>query len=954
MANTPENPSASTNAENQTPKSKTARAKKSSAQQKATTPKRTARTRRGPAPVAIDALGEFAPPAPRKRTTKAKTASATSEAAGIKNQNDFMKAQARALSAVPMQELLRAQRQMSPIQQNLISQKTGLTTEKPAQTTPTVSSRTSGLVDLVDEEVPSAESFARAAQKLAAASAKELTDKPEVAVEQKSEDKIASAETQTTSETEDIAPAKKPAAKRTSRKSTTKTTGRKKAAAKKDAEEISVEVEPEVLEQSQIESVEEAPAKKKPRRTSRRKKAESDSTAVAQPASLETAADEVVAAQVSEEVPQQEAKPKRVSSRRKKTEALEPEQQTDTETTATEQTKSDQVVELAILDEAAPEEAPAKPKRVSRRKKTTKEPVEESQTPAETTTEAAETTTEAIESQQAQEAPVEEPEEPKRTVRRRRTRKVVLVEEADEATSLSEDEAEPEETAEDKATLAEEVKTQPDDDQDTSDEDMDVSEDSDESDEAAEGEDAEDEDDKQTQRRTHVKRSHASDSSDERPSRHERSKRKILTEPTLSHEECQAMKVVELRAKAEELKLDVKGMRKAELVEAVYKAAARAEGFREIEGMLEITRDGHGYIRPKSYVSSREDAFVPINIVRGVHLRQGDWIQASLRPSRPGDRSPAIGRIKTINGVDVTELGRRPKFADLTPIYPDEQLVMEHGRDSITGRAIDIVSPVGKGQRGLIVSPPKAGKTTVLKHICQSIAANNPEVHLICLLVDERPEEVTDMQRSIAGEVVASTFDMPPENHTRIAELVIERAKRLVEMGEDVVVVLDSITRLARAYNLAAPASGRILSGGVDSASLYPPKRFLGAARNIEDGGSLTILASALIDTGSKMDEVIFEEFKGTGNMELKLDRDLAEKRIFPAIDPVASGTRNEDLLIGEKLRPFVWGIRRILANMNNTERSAASFIKGLKQTDNNEEFLFRSAKKAADHEDSL
>ncbi len=273
---------------------------------------------------------------------------------------------------------------------------------------------------------------------------------------------------------------------------------------------------------------------------------------------------------------------------------------------------------------------------------------------------------------------------------------------------------------------------------------------------------------------------------------------------------------------------------------------------------------------------------------------------------------------------------------------------MEHGKDSITGRAIDLVAPIGKGQRGLIVSPPKAGKTTVLKHICQSIAANNPEVHLICLLVDERPEEVTDMERSIKGDVVASTFDMPADNHTHVAELVIERAKRLVEEGEDVVVVLDSITRLARAYNLAAPASGRILSGGVDSAALYPSKRFLGAARNIENGGSLTILASALVDTGSKMDEVIFEEFKGTGNMELKLDRELADKRIFPAIDPVQSGTRNEDLLITPDMQPLVWGLRRVLANLNNIERAEASLIKGLRQTKSNEDFLIRSAKKAA------
>ena len=426
------------------------------------------------------------------------------------------------------------------------------------------------------------------------------------------------------------------------------------------------------------------------------------------------------------------------------------------------------------------------------------------------------------------------------------------------------------------------------------------------------------------------------------------------TEPSLSREELSAMKVAELREKGRELELDVSGKKKAELVEEIYTAAARAEGFRDIEGILDISREGFGYIRAHGYMPSREDAFVPANMVRAARLRAGDVISGTLRPSRANDKFPGLAKIKSINGKDPEELRHRPKFSELTPIYPNEPLKMEHGRDSITGRAIDIVSPIGKGQRGLIVSPPKAGKTTILKKICQSIAANNPEVHLICLLVDERPEEVTDMQRSIKGDVVASTFDMPADNHTRVSELVIERAKRIVEMGGDVVVVLDSITRLARAYNLAAPASGRILSGGVDSAALYPPKRFLGAARNIENGGSLTILASALVDTGSKMDEVIFEEFKGTGNMELKLDRDLADRRIFPAIDPVASGTRNEDLLVDENMRPFVWGIRRILANMNNTERAAASFIKGLKGTKSNEEFLIRSAKKAADHEASM
>ena len=423
------------------------------------------------------------------------------------------------------------------------------------------------------------------------------------------------------------------------------------------------------------------------------------------------------------------------------------------------------------------------------------------------------------------------------------------------------------------------------------------------------------------------------------------------TEPTLSREELAAMKVAELREKAKEFEIETTGKKKAELVEEIYTTAAKAEGFRDIKGILQIRPDSSGIIHAHGYMKSNDDAFVPAYLIRSARLRTGDVIEGSLRPSRGGDKRAGLAKITTVNGLDPEQIRNRPKFGDLTPVYPNEPLRMEHGKDSITGRAIDIVSPIGKGQRGLIVSPPKAGKTTILKKICQSISINNPEVHLICLLVDERPEEVTDMQRSIKGEVVASTFDMPADNHTRVAELVIERAKRIVELGGDVVVVLDSITRLARAYNLAAPASGRILSGGVDSAALYPPKRFLGAARNIENGGSLTILASALIDTGSKMDEVIFEEFKGTGNMELKLDRDLADRRIFPAIDPVASGTRNEDLLVDEQMRPFVFGLRRILAGMNNTERAAASFIKGLKGTNTNQEFLVRSAKKHSDYE---
>lgn len=440
----------------------------------------------------------------------------------------------------------------------------------------------------------------------------------------------------------------------------------------------------------------------------------------------------------------------------------------------------------------------------------------------------------------------------------------------------------------------------------------------------------------------------------QKENRKQRNNRFAPTEPSLTREELTAMKVAELREKARSLELDPTGAKKADLVEMIYAAAARAEGFRDIEGILDMDNQGFGYIRAHGYMPSRDDAFVPAQMIRAAGLRAGDLVAGTLRPMRANDKLPGLAKLRSVNGLEPEQIKHRPKFADLTPIYPNEPLKMEHGKDSITGRAIDIVSPIGKGQRGLIVSPPKAGKTTILKKICQSISINNPGVHLICLLVDERPEEVTDMQRSIKGDVVASTFDMPADNHTRVSELVIERAKRIVELGGDVVVVLDSITRLARAYNLAAPASGRILSGGVDSAALYPPKRFLGAARNIENGGSLTILASALVDTGSKMDEVIFEEFKGTGNMELKLDRDLADRRIFPAIDPVASGTRNEDLLVDEQMRPFMWGIRRILAGMNNTERAAASFIKGLKGTNSNQDFLIRTAKKAADHPDAL
>lgn len=432
----------------------------------------------------------------------------------------------------------------------------------------------------------------------------------------------------------------------------------------------------------------------------------------------------------------------------------------------------------------------------------------------------------------------------------------------------------------------------------------------------------------------------------DRHQRHQRNNNREVV-PSVNKEDLAKLKVAELRAKAAELDVDVAGLKKAELIDAVYDASLKAEGFVEVEGILDIMQDGYGFLRTNGYLPSEQDCYVGLSTIRRNGLRKGDKLTGTTRPARPNEKYAAVQKVATVNGKPVEELGRRVRFGDLTPVYPDECLTMEHGQTTITARVIDLVSPIGKGQRGLIVSPPKAGKTTILKDIAAAISANNPEVHLICLLVDERPEEVTDMQRSIKGEVISSTFDMPTENHIQVSELVIERAKRLVEDGKDVVVLLDSLTRLARAYNLAQPASGRILSGGVDSTALYPPKKFLGAARNIEGGGSLTILASALVETGSKMDEVIFEEFKGTGNMELKLDRNLADRRIFPAIDPVASGTRKEDLLLDPQKAPLIWAVRRILANTNNTERAMDMLIKSLKRTDDNDEFLMRTAKKA-------
>ncbi|MGV8083204.1 MAG: transcription termination factor Rho [Coriobacteriia bacterium] len=419
-------------------------------------------------------------------------------------------------------------------------------------------------------------------------------------------------------------------------------------------------------------------------------------------------------------------------------------------------------------------------------------------------------------------------------------------------------------------------------------------------------------------------------------------------QPSIKREDLEAKTVVELRAMATELGIDHKPLRlKADVINAVLEAKVKSEGFVETAGILDVLPEGYGFLRTEGYLPGDRDVYVSMSMIRRNDLRRGDFVRGQVRPPKDNEKYPALQRVDLVNDTDPFSLKSRPRFVDLTPIYPDERLRMEHGKDFLTARTIDLVAPIGKGQRGLIVSPPKAGKTTVLKDIAASISANNPEVYLMCLLVDERPEEVTDMERSIKGEVVSSTFDMPSEQHIAVAELLMERAKRLVEGGRHVVILLDSITRLARAYNLATPASGRILSGGVDSTALYPPKKFFGAARNIEFGGSLTILATALIETGSKMDEVIFEEFKGTGNMELRLDRSLADRRIFPAIDVISSGTRKEELLLDQTEAPFVWGIRRILHGIDNPERAIDMLIKGLKQTSSNQEFLTRMAKGA-------
>ena len=373
-----------------------------------------------------------------------------------------------------------------------------------------------------------------------------------------------------------------------------------------------------------------------------------------------------------------------------------------------------------------------------------------------------------------------------------------------------------------------------------------------------------------------------------------------------------------------------------------------------VGGLLDIL-ESYAFIRTAGYLPGPNDVYVSLQQVRKNGLRKGDVVTGQVRQPREGETKQkfnALITLETVNGVSPEEARNRVEFGKLTPLYPQERLRLETEPNVLTTRVIDLIAPIGKGQRGLIVSPPKAGKTMVLQAIANAITTNNPECHLMVVLVDERPEEVTDMQRSVKGEVIASTFDRPADDHTTIAELAIERAKRLVELGHDVVVLLDSITRLGRAYNIAAPASGRILSGGVDSAALYPPKKFFGAARNIEDGGSLTILATALVDTGSRMDEVIFEEFKGTGNMELILDRKMADKRIFPAVNVVASGTRKEEILMGSEELNIVWKLRRVLHALE-PQAALELLLEKMKGTKSNVEFLMQIQKTTSGPDDS-
>jgi transcription termination factor Rho len=401
-------------------------------------------------------------------------------------------------------------------------------------------------------------------------------------------------------------------------------------------------------------------------------------------------------------------------------------------------------------------------------------------------------------------------------------------------------------------------------------------------------------------------------------------------------------KITELAAIAKDLKLDgAAGMRKQDLIFAILNATAEKNGAIFGEGVLEILPDGFGFLRAPdaNYLPGPDDIYVSPSQIRRFNLRTGDTVSGQIRPPKEGERYFALLKVAEVNFENPSVARDKTLFDNLTPLYPEERIVLETTPDNLSMRVMDLVAPIGKGQRGLIVAPPRTGKTILLQSIANSIAVNHPEVYLIVLLIDERPEEVTDMQRSVKGEVISSTFDEPATRHVQVAEMVIEKARRLVEHKRDVVILLDSITRLARAYNTVVPPSGKILSGGVDSNALHKPKRFFGAARNIEEGGSLTIIATALVDTGSKMDEVIFEEFKGTGNMEALLDRRLVDKRTFPAIDINKSGTRREELLVGQTLLQRIWLLRKVLSTMNVVD-SMEFLLEKLSATKTNQDFI--------------
>jgi transcription termination factor Rho len=406
--------------------------------------------------------------------------------------------------------------------------------------------------------------------------------------------------------------------------------------------------------------------------------------------------------------------------------------------------------------------------------------------------------------------------------------------------------------------------------------------------------------------------------------------------------ELRAKKVAELEEYGERLGIaDARQISRDDLMRLVMAELATAKDLQFTDGILELHPDGYGFLRSDSCLPGKADVYISPSQIKRFSLRDGDLVSGPVRGPKNDERYFALLKADAVNARDPEESRRRVQFQDLTPLHPDKHLKLEHDPSEISTRMIDLFCPIGKGQRGLIVSPPKAGKTTLLKKIAAGINANHPEIKLFVLLVDERPEEVTDFKRSIKnGEVVAATFDQEPKHHTRVAELVTDRAKRLVELGHDVVILMDSITRLARAYNLSIPASGKLLSGGMDPTALYKPKEFFGAARNIEEGGSLTIIATALVDTGSKLDQVVFEEFKGTGNMELVLNRDLQNRRIFPAIDIEQSGTRKEELLLGEKELKRVWILRKMISELHDLQ-AAMEFIKvKMEGTRDNEQFL--------------